>query len=1285
MKRICIFSEIVVRFPVIYSRINNPMHPFFRTITPIFFAGLLFSLPQSASATYSIADKDGGYDCEGKEIGTWDKNSKTCTLSKDLDEGIFLSNNITLDGDDHTITGDEKGDGIQSKDTKNITVQNVTIKNFGTGADFARVSNIEVSHVHAEKNTYAGFVFFLPNNLSFNDFTANNNEAGVIMTRGDSLEVTQGEMIGNNTYGLSISTLTHLTLKDTTLEDNGSGFAFKGDLEDSDTLTTHDIDDSNTADGKVIYYLSGASDKDLGSETGALICIDCTNVHVKKATFAPSDTPALFYRSKDVSVKDSAFPGGVQEIYLVQTDGAEIRGNTFDDDSPYSNTGVLIAEESKNVTVAENTFSGMSTAVSSKDSSGVHAEDNALSGVLIDFSFDNSSDAIISRNFADQDTDSYGVTLSKSPGAVIEKNTFPNARYGGIKAEDSDQLTIIGNNIDNYYGSPDHPRWGVSVIGSKGSIIQENTFGGGHIPLNFGNLKDSVVRGNTMPESTRFGIYLSDSENNTFERNSIHTNGSSDSVFLYQSSRNTFSENTFDSESKYANSILLTASPENTFTRNNILFPQNTIGISAESTGNIFSGNGRGNHYQFYDEEKEGCGDTNGDGICDAPLEFHVGTDPNAPVIATDFGPYTTENGWEDNGPKVSSVVFLPGMQASELWERSQGESDQKRWINLLLPSTNASRLQMNDDGTGKNDIYVGSIIESVATVNLYEQFFNKLDEFKASGTIFDWKWISYDWRLNSQDIVAQDIKFETEVENILDTVETMAHNSPTKKVTLIGHSKGGTVAKIIAKKLEERGEANILDKMIFVGTPQLGTPETLLGMLHGEEINIPYILNKETARKVSERMPNAYELLPTKRYFDTVFDPIITFDDKVNGIYNFKQFYGDSIDTYDEMQSFLLGDDGIRKEPADSDLDTPNVLSENIMDKTEPVRDSTVNWIAPEGVKVYEIAGWGLDTFATLKYEGCTSCLNLSDLKKKLTFTSDGDGTVVLPSAVATSGEKYYVNIHESNKIYTNREHFDMMEVPSIQSLVQNILTDSDEIPEYVSKTIPNPDPDDKRFRLTMHSPVDVHLIDAEGRHTGITNRTDGGVFYEANIPNSYYRELGDEKYLGVDDRNTTIDLEGAGTGTFTFSIDTVEGDTITDTTTFENIPVTPNMKGTLSINGETGSGDLTLDIDGDGNTDETIGAKEALTKAQAAKIARETAQQMAFKKDLAKRFVLQSFALAERWYDHGGRLGERFGDRRLKLLKHHVKIFKRFHWIDTETKDQLTIMIVNILQMER
>jgi hypothetical protein len=119
------------------------------------------------------------------------------------------------------------------------------------------------------------------------------------------------------------------------------------------------------------------------------------------------------------------------------------------------------------------------------------------------------------------------------------------------------------------------------------------------------------------------------------------------------------------------------------------------------------------------------------------------------------------------------------------------------------------------------------------------------------------------------------------------------------------------------------------------------------------------------------------------------------------------------------------------------------------------------------------------------------------------------------------------------------------------------------------------------------MFSPAEVHVYDRLGNHTGVVD-TQNEIF-EEKIPNSYYFEVGESKYLGVDVEDVSrVELKGTGLGTFTLEIEQVVGTTST-TTTYADVPVSPSMKGVIDVTKSTPQ--LNLDIEGDGKADFIVG----------------------------------------------------------------------------------------------
>src|SRR3989338_1473361 len=93
-----------------------------------------FASPALADTVWHITDNATGGDCS--LIGTWEAGSKTCALSQDLSRGIVIdSDNITLNGNGHTVTGIgmDGGIGVYALGKLGIAVVNLTISYFSYG------------------------------------------------------------------------------------------------------------------------------------------------------------------------------------------------------------------------------------------------------------------------------------------------------------------------------------------------------------------------------------------------------------------------------------------------------------------------------------------------------------------------------------------------------------------------------------------------------------------------------------------------------------------------------------------------------------------------------------------------------------------------------------------------------------------------------------------------------------------------------------------------------------------------------------------------------------------------------------------------------------------------------------------------------------------------------------------------------------------------------------------------------------------------------------------------
>lgn len=561
----------------------------------------------------------------------------------------------------------------------------------------------------------------------------------------------------------------------------------------------------------------------------------------------------------------------------------------------------------------------------------------------------------------------------------------------------------------------------------------------------------------------------------------------------------------------------------------------------------------------------------------------------------------------EFNDEKWKAVIFIPGLQGSRLYTQGSFFENQ-----LWEPNWNADVVKLYMDEFGhsiNNDIYTNDIIDEAFGYNIYKKFISFMDEMVDDNVITTWRAMPYDWRYDIDD----------DLNSLIEELESLDNDYD---VTIITHSNGGLVVKALLQKLEEEDSylLDSVDRVIMVAAPQLGTPKAIASMLHGYDLDQAkgIILNKKTARGLAEHMPSAFNLLPAPAYFDNVLDPVVEFDESVDKFTAFSQFSGTNIHSPLALKNFLTGAGGQWLEPDSGGTFAPNVLKTHFLDTAAVNHDMLEKWTPPENVEVVQIAGWGLDTLKTIKYTAKRSffcrgnvspfCRGGYILDHEPVFTTEGDKTVVSPSAIAMEGETYYVNLEDHNKELfggrRNRSHADILEAWPLQEMIQNILAATNELPDHVTTAKPTPSIANERIRVSVHSPVSLGIHDSSGNYTGIIPNPDPDsdlTLKEELIPNSYYMEFGEGKYggFGTEEKHT-LDLKGTGTGSFTLKISEVTGDEITETLEYEDIPVFESSIISMTLQNIADASDLTIDMDGDGQIDYSLSPGQSLEPTQ-------------------------------------------------------------------------------------
>ncbi|MBI4160759.1 MAG: right-handed parallel beta-helix repeat-containing protein [Candidatus Yanofskybacteria bacterium] len=486
---------------------------------------------------------------------------------------------------------------------------------------------------------------------------------------------------------------------------------------------------------------------------------------------------------------------------------------------------------------------------------------------------------------------------------------------------------------------------------------------------------------------------------------------------------------------------------------------------------------------------------------------------------------------WSEKVPPPiakTPVIIVPGIAGSEL---KDGEN--LIWADLdqmffdVDDQFITEKLRLDESGQPINaEIQVGEAIKRIFSVPLLDvNIFNDLqDKLESEGYILnqDLFFFPYDWRLDLNDTAS----------GLADKIEQIKSQTGADKVDIVAHSMGGLLTK---EYIRQNGKSSI-DKLIFVGTPHIGAPKAGKIVFAGDKMGIPW-LAAARVKEVGEHSIAVHELLPNSSYF------------AVAGAY-IKNSEGDSLD-YEQTKQLLIEQGS-----------TPDVFNAAEDFFTHGLESTDF-----VGIDAYNIVGCKNETQAGYQAH--------ADGTMELIKYSAGDKTVPLISADE-------ISISIENKFYaTDGTHAELPSRPGIRNLIADILTDQP-ITNYENVSADSSVCGIEGQELIWRSPVEVHIYDSQGRHTGPT----GNDTIEYGIPEVGYEIFGHEKFIFVPSNAETYQIIGHGldTGTFDLSIRQNDNGTVTGASVFNDIPVTAFSEVKLALTGGNIISDIGVDEDGNG-----------------------------------------------------------------------------------------------------
>jgi hypothetical protein len=519
---------------------------------------------------------------------------------------------------------------------------------------------------------------------------------------------------------------------------------------------------------------------------------------------------------------------------------------------------------------------------------------------------------------------------------------------------------------------------------------------------------------------------------------------------------------------------------------------------------------------------------------------------------------FSDPESYEITLPIKEPVIIIPGIMGSRLNRVSDGEEVWPNIQEMATPLNNKdsylNELQLSSNGQEvvAQEMNPLDIIEEESILGFNQIFYgNLVNDFRNEGYVddVDLLLIPYDWRL---DISENVIKLKEVIDDALS-------KSFTGKVNIIAHSMGGVLVKEYLKQFP--GMSNDINKLVFAGVPQLGSPKAFKALNYGDnmgfEIGPIDILNPERIKIISQNMPGVYQLLPSRKYVDLAGGYVKDFRNS------------GKILSYDETEIFMT-----------TDPDLPDYRNSTLLDLADNFHVSQDNQ-AISVSNIYNIVG-------------CQNAETIGSIRlypdNEIDITPvDGDGTVPFISAMNDAGSfNNYFALYSEIKA----NHTGLIKNENLVGLIADIVEGNPIVlPAGVSRFSADcfaelPDPTQVIF--STHSPVELHVYDSSGNHTGPLSNGD----IELGIPGSNYYKIGENSFVFVPAGDTyRVEVVATDLGDFDLKIKGYHGSALGEVVTYLDIPINnSNAVAELTFTGFDGPLSLNVDEDGSGDFNKTF-----------------------------------------------------------------------------------------------
>jgi parallel beta-helix repeat protein len=262
---------------------------------------------------------------------------------------VVEKDDIVVDGAGYGLQGTGIGTGINLMERINVTVKNMEISNFFYGIYLNSSLNNSLSNNNVRENLYGIYLSASSNNTilgcnitendysgiwfrcsSNNDITENriteNDQDGIWLSCSSDNNRVSGNIVEANAYGIRIDDYSNNMLRNNELTDNVCNFGVFGSLLPE---FIQDIDESNTVNGKPVYYWVNRQDAAVPLDAGYVALVNCSGITVQNLNLNNNGQGLLLASTAESSITQNNITANIHGIYLCGSSNNTVAGNNI--------------------------------------------------------------------------------------------------------------------------------------------------------------------------------------------------------------------------------------------------------------------------------------------------------------------------------------------------------------------------------------------------------------------------------------------------------------------------------------------------------------------------------------------------------------------------------------------------------------------------------------------------------------------------------------------------------------------------------------------------------------------------------------------------------------------------------------------------------------------------------------------------------------------------------------------------------------------------------------------